>query len=86
MANLSPKVLLEGNSVFTEFKGSLAEQYVFNQLKGQKGIQTISYWSSAGTAEVDFVLQMDDLIIPMEVKAEENLKAKSLQSSMPLSQ
>ena len=78
MTNLSPKVLLEGNKLFTEFKGALAEQYVCQQMQSELQIEPF-YWSAKdGKAEVDFIFQNDDEIIPVEVKAEINLQAKSL--------
>ncbi|WP_252507367.1 ATP-binding protein [Treponema sp. C6A8] len=78
MTNLSGKVLLEGNRLFTEFKGSLTEQFVCQQLISEFGIEPY-YWSSkSSTAEVDFIFQNDDEIVPIEVKAEVNLQAKSL--------
>ncbi len=80
LCGLDAKTLLEGNSVFTEFKGALSEQYVFQELRTLKGLH-ISYWAAEkGTAEVDFVVQSEGAVIPVEVKAEENLKAKSLKS------
>jgi uncharacterized protein len=78
MADLDPKTLLEGNTTFTEFKGALTEQYVFQQLK-DSGDLVIYYWSAErSTAEVDFIIQYSGRVIPIEVKAEENLQAKSL--------
>ncbi|MCD7892448.1 MAG: ATP-binding protein [Erysipelotrichaceae bacterium] len=78
MVNLNPKVILDGNQLFKEFKGALTEQYVLQQLITNPE-NDIYYWSASNaTAEVDFILQTDDLIIPIEVKAEENLKSKSL--------
>ncbi|EID84885.1 putative ATPase (AAA+ superfamily) [Treponema sp. JC4] len=78
MTNLSAKVLLEDNKLFTEFKGSLTEQFVCQQLISEFGI-TPYYWSSKdATAEIDFIFQNEDEIIPVEVKARINLKAKSL--------
>ena len=69
---------MEGNRIFTEFKGSLTEQYVLEQLKTK--METIHYWTSQSyVAEVDFITQIDDDVIPIEVKAMTNLKAKSLQ-------
>ena len=77
MTDLSAKVLLEGNRLFTEFKGSLTEQFVCQQLISELEI-TPYYWSAQdGTAEVDFIFQADALVIPIEVKAEINLRAKS---------
>lgn len=80
MSGLSPKAVIEGNSVFTEFKGSLTEQYVLCQLVPQKKLDTVCYWSSGSGAEVDYVIQQENEIYPLEVKAEENLRAKSLRS------
>jgi predicted AAA+ superfamily ATPase len=65
---------------FKEFKGALAEQYVLQQLTFEKEI-TPFYWSAEkGQAELDFVFQSGRHIVPLEVKAEENLQAKSLKS------
>ncbi|KOE64661.1 ATP-binding protein [Aggregatibacter actinomycetemcomitans] len=75
---LDPTVFLEGNRLFTEFKGALTEQYVLQQLLVLQD-NPVFYWATEkGTAEVDFVLQQGQDITPIEVKAEENLKAKSL--------
>ena len=76
MSRLSAKVILEGSRLFEEFKGALTEQYVLQQLVVNPE-NDIFYWSSeSGTAELDFLVQNDDRIIPIEVKAEENLRAK----------
>jgi predicted AAA+ superfamily ATPase len=78
MCDIDAKTLLEGNSIFTEFKGSLTEQYVFQQLVGNKDL-VVYYWSAErSTAEVDFIIQHKGLVFPLEVKAEENLRSKSL--------
>ena len=78
MSRLSAKALLEGDRLFEEFKGALTEQYVLQQLVVNRE-NDIFYWSAdRGTGEIDFLVQMDDKIIPIEVKAEENLQAKSL--------
>ncbi len=77
-SHLDASTLLEGNRIFTEFKGALTEQYVLQQLVASQE-NTVYYWATEkGTAEVDFVLQRKQEVIPIEVKAEENLKAKSL--------
>lgn len=77
---LAPRTLLEKNRVFTEFKGALTEQYVQQQLRSELGI-TPYYWSAGqNRAEVDFLFEHDGEVIPLEVKAETNLRAKSLQS------
>ena len=73
---LDVKTLLEGNRIFEEFKGSLTEQYVLQEMVAND--TTPFYWSSNGTAEVDFVFKHGTDIIPLEVKAEENLQSKSL--------
>ena len=73
---LDAKTLLEGNRIFTEFKGALTEQYVLQEMICS-GIAPF-YWSSSGTAEVDFVFKHGSDIYPLEVKAEENLQSKSL--------
>jgi hypothetical protein len=75
---LDARTLLDGSRVFEEFKGALAEQYVLQQLVSC-GVEVIHYWSpDSGTAEVDFVIQRHGETYPIEVKAAENLQAKSL--------
>lgn len=75
---LDPTALLDGNRVFTEFKGILTEQYVQQELRATQGL-TPYYWSSENaTSEVDFLVSRYGAIFPLEVKAEQNLKAKSL--------
>ena len=78
LSDLDPKTILQGDAVFKEFKGALTEQYVFQQLKP---CFMLYYWSSERSdGEIDFIIQKQQKIIPIEVKAEENLKAKSLKS------
>ena len=80
MVRLKQDTLLDGNKLFIEFKGALTEQYVLQQLKTLKGVETY-YWSSErGNAEVDFLIDNGKNIIPIEVKAEINLQAKSLRA------
>ncbi len=75
---LDEQTLLEGNRIFTEFKGALTEQYVQQQLRASCEI-TPFYWSSdRSNAEVDFIFKLGMDVLPLEVKAEENLRAKSL--------
>jgi predicted AAA+ superfamily ATPase len=76
-ANLDPSIVLNGYSLYTEFKGSLTENYVLQSLLVQTEIIP-RYWTSENTAEVDFVLQYKSEIIPIEVKSGENIKSKSL--------
>ncbi len=80
MVGLRQGVLLDGNELFKEFKGALTEQYVLQQLKTRKDIQTYYWTAECGTAEVDFVVDTGNAIIPIEVKAEVNLQAKSLKT------
>lgn len=80
MSNLPAQVLLEGNTLFTDYKGALTEQYVLQQLKCIKDL-SIYYWSAENSrGEIDFLLQYETHIIPVEVKAEENLQSKSLRA------
>ena len=77
MAGLDVRTIIEGNKIFTEFKGALTEQYVMQQLRLESE-RFIAYWTNErSTSEVDFVIQEDGDIIPIEVKAGENLKARS---------
>lgn len=78
MTGLRQSTLLEGNRLFNEFKGALTEQYVLQQLKTLTGV-SIYYWTAdQAKAEVDFVIDNGKEVIPIEVKAELNLQAKSL--------
>jgi hypothetical protein len=80
MGNIGIKTIIDGNRIFQEFKGALAEQYVLQQLKCIENM-VVYYWSiEKSTAEIDFLVQFADNVIPVEVKAEENLQAKSLKS------
>ena len=80
MANVDVKTLLEGNEVFAEFKGSLTEQYVLCQLKQCTELEVFYWTSDTGIAEIDFLTQIGKNNVPIEVKASENLQAKSLKS------
>jgi len=77
LSGLDAKTLLEGNKIFEEFKGALSEQYVLQELKAA-GQKDVFYWSKETSAELDFLMQLENNIVPIEVKAETNLKAKSL--------
>lgn len=78
ISKLPARTLIEGDKIFTEFYGALAEQYVLQQLKGLDDME-IAYWiSESNAAEVDFVIQTNGYVIPLEVKASTNLQAKSL--------
>ncbi|MCL1878091.1 MAG: ATP-binding protein [Defluviitaleaceae bacterium] len=78
MTRLRQDILLDGNDLFREFKGALTEQYVLQQLKTIKKIKTYYWTNDRNSAEIDFLLDSDNDVIPLEVKAEINLQAKSL--------
>jgi predicted AAA+ superfamily ATPase len=76
-SSLSPQTIIEGNLLFTEFKGALTENYAAQELIATRKKPTY-YWTSEGTAEVDFLVEEDHGIFPLEVKAGINQKKKSL--------
>ncbi len=80
MVGLNQRTLLNGNELFTEFKGALTEQYVMQQLAVNQDLGVYYYTNDRNTCEVDFIVDNGDNIIPLEVKAEINLKAKSLKT------
>lgn len=78
MGKLTSQIILDGDAIFEEFKGALTEQYVFQQLKTHKDID-IYYWSADNSSgEIDFIVQKEGVITPIEVKSSENLQSKSL--------
>lgn len=80
MAQVPTNSLLGGNALFTDFKGALTEQYVLQQLMTVEDL-SVYYWSADNSqGELDFLLQLGSKVMPVEVKAEENLKAKSLRA------
>ena len=82
MTGLEAETIIDGNRIFEEFKGAIAEQYVLQQFKTIKDLP-IMYWSNeTSRAEVDFVIQLKSDVVPVEVKAETNLQAKSLKVYM----
>ena len=80
MAGLRQHTLLDGNDLFVEFKGALTEQYVCQQLKTIEDLDVYYYTNDRGSCEVDFVIDTGERIVPVEVKAEINLRAKSLKT------
>ena len=78
LSQTPPQQILIGNNVFEEYKGAFSENYVLQQLMTLPQTYTYYYSNSNSTAEIDFVVQCHDKVIPIEVKAEENLRAKSL--------
>ena len=78
MTDLQADTIIDGNRIFEEFKGAIAEQYVLQQFKTIKDLP-VFYWSNeTSRAEIDFVIQIKSDVVPVEVKAERNLQAKSL--------
>lgn len=80
MSNLDSRSILEGNKIFTEFKGALTEQYVHQQIVSSSDLELFYYSNESSTNEIDFLVQIESYIIPIEVKAEENLNSKSLKA------
>lgn len=79
MSDLDARSILEKNELFTEFKGALTEQYVYQQIISETEY-TPYYFSASSHTEIDFLIQKEGQVIPLEVKAEENVKAKSLKA------
>jgi predicted AAA+ superfamily ATPase len=80
MVDMDVKTLLDGNNLFEEFKGALTEQFVIQQLVTWKELSAY-YWSAENaSAEIDFLIQYAGQVVPIEVKAAENLQSKSLRS------
>ena len=80
MVDLDARIIIDGNRIFTEFKGALTEQYVLQQLIADLGVEAYYYSTEKSSGEIDFLLQGRSSILPLEVKAEENLRAKSLRA------
>lgn len=78
LAHLPATIVTDPIANYTEFKGAMAENAVLQSLMPLMNGQRPNYWTSPGTAEVEFVIQMDDEIIPVEVKAEDNISGSSL--------
>ena len=78
MSELDAKSILQGNTIFTEFKGAMTEQYVLQQLVSDTEYTPYYFSESKSEGEIDFLVQKGMDVIPIEVKAEENLRAKSL--------
>ena len=79
-ADLGAKIIIDGNRIFQEFNGALTEQYVQQQILAETGLHSFYWTAGKNKAEVDFLIETDGGIIPLEVKAERNLQAKSLKA------
>jgi predicted AAA+ superfamily ATPase len=77
LSNLDPGAFVDKNRLFTEFKGALTENYILQSLRRQLDVIP-RYWTSQNEAEVDFIIQYKNKIIPAEVKSDENVRSKSL--------
>lgn len=77
-SGLDISTILEKSAIFREFKGALTEQYVQQQLRAECGVDAHYWQSDTARAEVDFVMQQSMQVVPIEVKAEVNTRAKSL--------
>lgn len=78
MANTEPAQVLVNNNIFSEYKGGMTEQFVLQQMKSQ-GVAPICYYKTDDSRlELDFVIQRDAHLLPIEVKAETNVRANSL--------
>lgn len=80
MTGLRQRTLLDGDDLFVEFRGALTEQYVCQQLKTIEDLGIYYYTNDRGSCEIDFVVDTGEQIVPIEVKAETNLRAKSLKT------
>lgn len=80
LSNTPPDLILLGSDVFQEYKGAFTEQFVLQQIRGIENAFTYYYTNDDSTLEIDFLVQYGNKILPIEVKAEENLQAKSLKS------
>ncbi len=78
LSELDVRSILKGNGIFEEFKGALTEQYVLQQLISDTEYTPYYFAESKSAGEIDFMIQKEMDVIPIEVKAEENLRAKSL--------
>lgn len=77
LSGLSPQVVMSGNAGYVEFRGALAENTVLQSIVANTGKRP-HYWTSGGRAEVDFLIQTEEEIIPVEVKSESRISGKSL--------
>lgn len=80
LSDLDAESILEGNEIFVEFKGALTEQYVLQELVAETEYTPYYYATEKAAFEMDFMIQKGKNIVPIEVKAETNQKAKSLKA------
>lgn len=80
MGDIDVKSVVDENTFFTEFKGSLTEQFVLQELRANYDFLLYYYTTPNSSGEIDFLTQIENKIIPIEVKASENLQSKSLKA------
>ncbi|MDH2903403.1 MAG: ATP-binding protein [Actinomycetota bacterium] len=80
LSGLEASVLLHGTGIFEEFKGALTEQFVAQQIVAIRNSVPMYWAPKNGRAEIDFVIESNGTLVPIEVKAEENLRSKSMRS------
>ena len=78
LCELPYETIIEGDAIYNEFNGLLTEQFVLQELKNIKKVNTVYYWSNEFQSEVDFIFAYKSMIIPVEAKAGINVKAQSL--------
>lgn len=78
LSELDKESVVEGNDIFTEFKGALTEQFVLQEILATTLYTPFYFSGEKSTYETDFLIQKGKNIVPIEVKSEENLKSKSL--------
>lgn len=79
MLNIHSKVLIENDKIFSEYNGAFVENFTANELVSS-GMKSLYYWTSKSDAEVDFLLDFENIILPLEVKSGLNRNIKSLRS------
>ena len=78
-SGLDASSVVDGNRIFSEFKGALTEQFVQQEFRAASSLTPFFWAAPRSQAEIDFLVELDGMVVPIEVKAEQNLKAKSLQ-------
>ena len=80
LSDLNAKVIIEKNDIFSEFKGALTEQFILQEMLSQTQYVPYYYSSDTSTLEIDFLIQQDDNVVPIEVKASSNVNSPSLKT------
>ena len=80
LSELNAESIIEGNDIFVEFKGALTEQYVLQQLISDTDYTPYYFGTEKATFEQDFLIQKENRIVPIEVKADANIHSQSLKA------